>query len=170
MPRGESGLYSTPGEISKTTNPRNRIPGNDGGLENKEAMPPRPENKQTETRGSHDDQRPIGSSYYSRSVTPLGKFNSVSKAISPAPLFCRALQRDLTTALDQSNQHYDTPCSLSSAPTKELELWNTQLMSCNGKSLVLRQPDLQIESDASLSGWGASCQGTQTGGPWSQQE
>ena len=43
-------------------------------------------------------------------------------------------------------------------------------MSWNGKSLVLRQPDLQIESVASLRGWGASCQGTQTGGPWSQQE
>ena len=25
----------------------------------------------------------------------------------------------------------------------------------NGKSLVLRQPDLQIKSDASLIGWGA---------------
>ena len=29
----------------------------------------------------------------------LGKFNSVSQAIPPAPLFCRALQRDLTAAL-----------------------------------------------------------------------
>ena len=58
----------------------------------------------------------------------LGKFNSVSKAIPPAPLFCRALQRDLTAALDQSNQCYDTPCSLSSAAIEELEWWNTQLM------------------------------------------
>ena len=97
----------------------------------------------------------------------LGKFNSVSKAIPPAPLFCRALQRDLTTALDQC---YETPCSLSSTAIEELEWWNTQLAHWNGKSLVLRQPDLQIESDASLRGWGASCQGTQTGGPWSQQE
>ena len=32
---------------------------------------------------------------------------------------------------------------------------------------MLRQPDLQIELDASLIGWGASCQGKQTGGPWS---
>ena len=35
---------------------------------------------------------------------------------------------------------------------------------------MLRQLDFRIESDASLIGWGASCQGTQTGGPWSQQE
>uniref|UniRef100_A0A1X7TYZ9 Reverse transcriptase/retrotransposon-derived protein RNase H-like domain-containing protein n=1 Tax=Amphimedon queenslandica TaxID=400682 RepID=A0A1X7TYZ9_AMPQE len=97
----------------------------------------------------------------------LGKFNSVSKAIPPTPLFCRALQRDLTTALNQSNQCYDTPCRLSSAAIKELEWWNTQLMSWNKKSLVLRQPDLHIESDASLRGWGALFQGTQAGGPWS---
>ena len=55
----------------------------------------------------------------------LGKFNSVFKAIPPAPLFCRALQRDFTAALDQSNQCYDTPCSLSSAAIEELEWWNT---------------------------------------------
>ena len=76
----------------------------------------------------------------------------------------------MTTALDQSNQCYETPFSLSSTAIEELEWWNTQLAHWNGKSLVLRQPDLQIESDASLRGWGASCQGTQTGGPWSQQE
>ena len=35
---------------------------------------------------------------------------------------------------------------------------------------MLRQPDLRIESDASLIGWGTSCQGTQMGGSWSQQE
>ena len=40
----------------------------------------------------------------------------------------------------------------------------------NGKSLVLRKPDLSIESDASLIGWGASSQGMRTGGPWSPEE
>ena len=34
----------------------------------------------------------------------------------------------------------------------------------------MRQPDVQIESDASLSGWGVSAHGSQTGGPWSREE
>uniref|UniRef100_A0A1X7T8Z6 Uncharacterized protein n=1 Tax=Amphimedon queenslandica TaxID=400682 RepID=A0A1X7T8Z6_AMPQE len=122
-------------------------------------MSPRPENKETETRGSNDDQRSTGSSHCSRSVMPIGK---IAKAIPPARLLCRALQRDLTAALDQSNQCYNTPCSLSSA-IEELELWNTQETSWNVKSLVLRQPDLLIISDASLRWLGISCQGTQTG-------
>ena len=33
-----------------------------------------------------------------------------------------------------------------------------------GNSLVLRSPDIQLESDASQIGWGASCEGVQTGG------
>ena len=32
----------------------------------------------------------------------LGKFNSVSQAIPPGPLFCRAIQRDLAMALVSS--------------------------------------------------------------------
>ena len=72
-------------------------------------------------------------------------------------------------ALDASKQCYDAPCHLSPAAIEELEWWKNHLTAWNGKSLVLRQPDLRIESDASLIGWGASCQGTQMGGPWSQQ-
>ena len=34
----------------------------------------------------------------------------------------------------------------------------------------MRDPELIIESDASTQGWGATCQGSDTGGPWSAQE
>ena len=34
----------------------------------------------------------------------------------------------------------------------------------------MRQPDIQIESNTSLKGWGASAHGSQTGGPWSREE
>ena len=30
-----------------------------------------------------------------------------------------------------------------------------------------REPEMVIESDASTKGWGATCQGSDTGGPWS---
>ena len=42
----------------------------------------------------------------------LGKFNSVSQAIPPALLFCRALQRDLTVALGGTNNStmFPAPC------------------------------------------------------------
>ena len=80
------------------------------------------------------------------------------------------IQRDLATALDRGGQSYETPCPLSVAAKEELSWWTEQLTRWNGKSLVLRNIDLTLESDASRTGWGASCQGVHTGGPWSPQE
>ena len=40
----------------------------------------------------------------------------------------------------------------------------------NGKTLFKKEIDLTIESDASLTGWGAVCSHQRTGGPWSQME
>ena len=100
----------------------------------------------------------------------LGKLNSLTQAIPPGPLFCRMLQRDLAAALEESDQVYEVPCPLSEAAREELTWWKEQLTRWNGKSLVLRSPDIQMESDASQIGWGASCNGIQTGGPWSREE
>uniref|UniRef100_A0A1X7UDZ8 Uncharacterized protein n=1 Tax=Amphimedon queenslandica TaxID=400682 RepID=A0A1X7UDZ8_AMPQE len=121
IPPGECGPYSTPRKISETANPRDKIPGNDGELEDKGATSPRPENKETETRGSHDDQKTTGASHCLRSVMPIGKIQFSFQGNFSRPLFCRTLQRDVTASLDQSNQCYDTPCSLSSATIEKLE-------------------------------------------------
>ena len=100
----------------------------------------------------------------------LGKFNSVTKAVLPSPLFCRAMQRDLALALEASGQRYDAPCVLSPQTREELDWWVNQLTNWNGRSLAVAQPDLHIESDASLIGWGAFSNGAHTGGPWSKRE
>ena len=95
-----------------------------------------------------------------QAATPMGwdvsclldKFNSVSQAIPPAPLFCRALQRDLRAELGGNKQQYDVPCPLSPAALEELNWWEEQLTRWSGKTLIMRQPNIQIESDASLEG------------------
>ena len=86
IPPGESGLYSTPREISKTSNPRD-----------KRATPPRPENK--ETRGSHDDQRSTSSSHCPGSVTPIGKIQFSFQGNSSSP----AILQSITEGLDSSS-------------------------------------------------------------------
>ena len=63
----------------------------------------------------------------------LGKFNSVSQAVPPGPLFSRALQRDLAAALESGDQCYETPCHLSHAAREELAWWVSQLSLWNGK-------------------------------------
>ena len=40
----------------------------------------------------------------------------------------------------------------------------------NRKTLLKRDVDLIMDSDASLTGWGAACGDQRTGGPWSTEE
>ena len=48
--------------------------------------------------------------------------------------------------------------------------WINHLQQWNGRDIVPPPPDLIIQSDASLQGWGAACNGARTGGHWSVQE
>ena len=48
--------------------------------------------------------------------------------------------------------------------------WIQEASSYNGWPLQISHWDLTIESDAFKQGWGASCQGTNTGGPWTATE
>ena len=106
-----------------------------------------------------------------REVTRLiEKMTSIAQAILPAPLFYRTLQRDVSSALVMSDQNYDAPCQISPKST-ELHWWVDHLTKWNGKSLVKWQGlDIVIESDASLTGWGAMSNGVNTEGPWNAQE
>ena len=100
----------------------------------------------------------------------IGRMNATTQVIHPAPLFFRHLQRDLARALDESCQNYDTRLMLSRDSREELDWWKSRLQKWNGKSLLSKEADLMIDSDASLSGWGAACQDQRTGGPWSERE
>ena len=101
----------------------------------------------------------------------IGKMNATSQVIPPAPLFYRHhLQMILTQALEQSFQNYDTCIPLSKRCKEELKWWDDHMCKWNGKTLIKREIDMIIESDASLTGWGAACQGQRTVGPWTLQE
>ena len=100
----------------------------------------------------------------------LGKLNAATQAVAPAPLFFRYLQQDLQSALAHGNQDYETLLSLSCQAKEELVWWQENLSKWNGKPLRQKPGQMVIQSDASLSGWGAVCRGTCTGGAWSAQE
>ena len=100
----------------------------------------------------------------------LGKLNAATQAVAPAPLFFRYLQQDLHSTLAHGNQDYETLLSLSCQAKEELVWWQENLSKWNGKPLRQKPGQMVIQSDASLSGWGAVCRGTRTGGAWSAQE
>ena len=48
--------------------------------------------------------------------------------------------------------------------------WIDNAPHCNGRPIPAPTADLVITSDASKTGWGTTCQGIHTGGPWGAQE
>lgn len=52
---------------------------------------------------------------------------------------------------------------MSAEARQELTWWSEQVCKWNGRSVTLGEPDLVIETDASLLGWGAQMQGKTCG-------
>ena len=100
----------------------------------------------------------------------VGKMNATSQVIPPAPLFYRHLQMALSRTLNTHSQCYEAQVPLTQECREELMWWDTHMINWNGKSLLKKEVDITIDSDASLTGWGATCQEQRTGGPWSQRE
>ena len=99
--------------------------------------------------------------------TPIGQneFNNMRNS-----LFYRNLQMALSNALETNSQDYKGTLILSPASLEELKWWNTEMFKWNGKTLLKREIDMIIDSDASLQGWGARCGIQTTRGAWSQKE
>ena len=57
-------------------------------------------------------------------------------------------------------------CTLPPGSILDLEWWVSNLSALNGKDFFPRIPDIEIYSDASMSGWGAVCDGVASRGPW----
>ena len=59
---------------------------------------------------------------------------------------------------------------MDEASQLDLHWWIHQLRSHNGRPVMTPVASLIITSDASNIGWGATCQNSHTGGPWSSKE
>ena len=99
----------------------------------------------------------------------LGMMVAAHPAILPAPLHYRHLESAKSWALRSGNT-YEADLEIDPNMESDLRWWLNNSCQHNGRPLQIVQWDLTIESDASKKGWGASCQGVNTGGPWSVQE
>ena len=99
----------------------------------------------------------------------IGKLGSTDQAILPAQLQFRYLQHFQIYALKLS-KCYHAKVHIDKDPKSKLFWLIENLRLFNGKSLILPLTDLCILTDASTKGWGVTCQGISTGGPWSQEE
>ena len=99
----------------------------------------------------------------------IGKMTATLPAVFPAPLWYRELQH-LKNQTYQRSQSFECMVTLSQEALLELDWWSVERNLMNGKSVITQDSDLTMETDASMLGWGAVCQGIRTGGLWSQAE
>jgi len=65
---------------------------------------------------------------------------------------------------------WDSKIFLTGPASKELEWWIENIHQIPPSSFLAPEAVLTIETDASLTGWGAVCNGNTTSGPWSTED
>jgi hypothetical protein len=76
------------------------------------------------------------------------------------------MQRFYISECKKSRGNLSARRVLPIAARVDLEWWLANLASVNGKQFFPKMPDVEICSDASLSGWGSVCNGVMARGPW----
>lgn len=105
----------------------------------------------------------------------VGKTTAAKQAIRVAPLFHRHLQALINNIIshlttEEMCKAYRRIVELSEGAREELTWWAREAVKWNSAPILPPVPDLTIETDASLAGWGATCRGARSGGLWSLEE
>lgn len=103
-------------------------------------------------------------------ATLLGLYSWAVAAVDYAQAHFRALQALYIKELHRADYNLDASVSLASTERTDLMWWLGDADFGVGGRLLFPRPDVVIASDASLSGWGAVCQGVRTNGPWTLVE
>ena len=99
----------------------------------------------------------------------IGQMSATMRAVLLAPLCYRNLQRIKNQELSRSHS-FEAMVTLDDSAKEELLRWVHQLTTWNGIAILSQTPDLVVETDASLLGWGAVSEEVRTGGLWSEKE
>ena len=159
------GIYCQSGEIGFYADQEDRVPGSGNRLELSLLRA-----KLRQIRGDAEK-------LLSQTLIParclfqfIGKLNAAAQAVIPAPLFYRHLHGSLKNALASGNLGYENTVTLPQEAREELIWWPQYLQDWNGRCLLKCQDQVISCSDASLLGWGVTCNGLRTGGLWSELE
>ena len=98
----------------------------------------------------------------------LGFLGSLSQALLPERLWSRVLHINKNRALS-SGANWDSPIKLSIEACLDLTFWFQMVKQYNGKSW-LTKAKIQSESDASILGFGATCEDLILFDQWSPEE
>jgi hypothetical protein len=96
----------------------------------------------------------------------MGNFTWAIPAIPYAQAHYRRLQSFYIRKSQAANSNLKIKCLLSLEAQDDLKWWVANLDKAKDKVFFPQAPDLEIYTDASLSGWGACCNEVRTRGSW----
>lgn len=99
----------------------------------------------------------------------IGKIVASFPGVMHGPLYYRELDTDKTSALKQAKGNFDAQMLLSEGGINELKWWIRNVETAY-QTLTREEPQHQITTDASLTGWGAEYKEVSTGGTWTHLE
>ena len=99
----------------------------------------------------------------------IGKLIAAFPAIQYGPLHYRSLERDKICSLKENRGHFDRAMQLSEKAKQELTWWIDNIKESDSP-LQRKGPQIELRTDASGSGWGATDLHTNIGGRWDENE
>ena len=99
----------------------------------------------------------MGSIASTEKIVPFGRFHARSLQL--------LINQNISRAAPQSSR-----ITLSLPVLQDLQWWSIEDHVFRGLAMSTVIPDLQVQTDASTTGWGVSFQGSVLSGTWSQQE
>lgn len=99
----------------------------------------------------------------------IGKLVAVCPAIKYGILYTKELERLKFIALKKHKDNYEAKISLNKQCKIDLKWWSDNILTASN-NIRKNNYKLEIFSDASTTGWGASCGTNKTGGVWTEEE
>ena len=100
----------------------------------------------------------------------VGLLSSTIQAVEPAKIQLKFFSTTTNCVSKEKKKNYQSVITLNTKSRKELTWWIENFWFCNGQTFSQLNPQVIIQTDASLAGWGAVCNGVQKSGQWSEEE
>lgn len=101
----------------------------------------------------------------------VGSLVSVFPAVQYGPLYTKRFEREKFLALEARSEDYSKQMSIHPSLKKDFKWWINIFSDTEQHNSIRLSPyACEIFSDASLTGWGASCNNQRTHGWWSPEE
>lgn len=99
----------------------------------------------------------------------IGTLTSACPAVSYGWLYTKSFEREKYLALQKSHKNYDSHMTISSHLSEDFQWWLSTISSAKNSIKPLNF-EIEIFSDASLTGWGIYCENNRSHGLWSVME